>query len=225
MGGNLKNLTACVFVFGAFINFTVHAQEGAEPPPASRQVESELPLDVPEGAGQEADRAGTLRDAERSSLLGEGTIGGNGVFAVFQVLIVLVLVALAIYGVVFVLKKGNKHTDPSNGQLKLLAAIPLGMKASAVVIAVGSKAWLAGVSETSVSLLAELSDQETVDMMLLDYARNSTAASTGKAASFLGLIQRFLPQTHNKNETGKERPIDSALLDQLRGKRDRLRGL
>jgi flagellar biogenesis protein FliO len=47
-----------------------------------------------------------------------------------------------------------------------------------VVVSVGDKAWLAGVTDEQVSLITEITDKEVVDAMLLDAANREIAAQS-----------------------------------------------
>lgn len=169
--------------------------------------------------------AAQLRDEERRQALGEAG-GASGFFAVLRILLVLVVVSLAIYGIIYFLKNGRRAAQTQNAYLKLLASIPLTAKTAAAIIAVGNKAYLAGVSESSVSLLAEIGDQELVDTMLLDHARNAAAGPAG-AASFRSLIEKFLPTrtTPAAARNAGDGMNNSAELGALRKNRERLKGL
>jgi flagellar protein FliO/FliZ len=149
--------------------------------------------------------------------------GGPGLFNALQVLLVLVLIALAIYGVVFLIRREPKRLAADDTHLKLLASIPLTPKTSAAVLSVGNKAWLAGVSESSVTLLAEIKEQEVIDTLRLEYARRAESAAN-RASSFLNFARAFLPRQKSE-EQKEEPPKESPGEDLLRKNIDRLRGL
>jgi flagellar biogenesis protein FliO len=147
----------------------------------------------------------------------------SSVFSLIQALFVLALTALAVYGVVAFLKKRPRGAVQNDRYLKLLAATPINAKTAAAVIAVGGKAWLAGVTDSSVSLLAEITDQETVDAMTLEYEQRATAGAAGRALSFAALLRQI-----TGGRQGAARKTDgggTSQADKLRSYRDRLRGL
>jgi flagellar protein FliO/FliZ len=144
--------------------------------------------------------------------------GGASVFLMLQMILILALAALAIYGVVFFLKRLARPAGPRDPHLRVLASVHLGASRFAYVISVGSRAWLVGAAENGVSLIAEIDDQEAVDAMRLDDSRKS--AETGS---------RFLDfKTMLRRLSGGNFPEDSGggpVVDNLRKRRERLRGL
>jgi flagellar biosynthetic protein FliO len=100
---------------------------------------------------------------------------GQSIFALLRVLLVLALVAAAIYGLVFFLRKRNTGQTQTDPYLKILARTPITPKAAAVIIAVGGKAWLTGITDERISLITEITDKEIIDTMLLDAAARETA--------------------------------------------------
>ena len=145
--------------------------------------------------------------------------GGASVWIVLRMVLILALAALAIYGVVFFIKRLAKPPQARDPHLKVLASVPLGGDTFAAVLSVGSRAWLVGGgSSAGLSLIAEIDESEALESMLLDDARKS--AETGPA--------RFLDFRSLLNRLGKGVPADRDLgshADSLRKQRDRLKGL
>jgi flagellar protein FliO/FliZ len=138
-------------------------------------------------------------------------------FTVLRMVLVLALAALAVYGVVFFLKRLGRPAEQRDPYLKVLASVHLGANRFAYVLSVGSRAWLVGAAESGVSLIAEISDQETVDAMRLDDSRKS--AETGsRFLDFKTMLRRLGGGGFPENSTGPG-------ADNLRKRRERLRGL
>jgi flagellar protein FliO/FliZ len=136
--------------------------------------------------------------------------------------LVLALAALAIYGVIFFLKRLARPPQSRDPHLKLLASVPLGGDTFAAVISVGTKAWLIGGSSGgSVSLISEIEEQEALESMLLDEAQKS-AETAHKIPDFRTLLYRLggVGGNRNQHESGLNIHADS-----LRKHRDRLKGL
>jgi flagellar protein FliO/FliZ len=132
-------------------------------------------------------------------------------------LLVLALAALAIYGVIFFLKRLTRPMEQRDPHLKVLASHHLGSNRFVYVVSVGSRAWLVGAAESGVSLIAEIEDQETVDAMFLEDSRKN--AETGS---------RFLDfRTMLRRLSGGDFPEPSGgpSVDNVRKRRERLRGL
>jgi flagellar protein FliO/FliZ len=166
------------------------------------------------------------REAERALPLGDDVTaisdgGTASVFTLLRMLLVLAVVAVAIYGVVVFMKRVSRPPQQRNPHLKVLARAPLGAGAVAAVVAVGNKAWLIGAGESSVSLLSEITDQELIDTMLLDESQKSADAG-GKLADFGALLRRV----SGRNAVGGNAAFDSGLrADNARKRRERIKGL
>ncbi|MDR1470687.1 MAG: flagellar biosynthetic protein FliO [Spirochaetaceae bacterium] len=135
------------------------------------------------------------RESESVFVFGEAVpdtdlSAGPSVFALLRVILVLGLVAIAIYGLVFFLKKQSGARIRDDPYLKVLARTAVTPKAAAVVISVGDKAWLAGVTDEQVSLITEITDKEVVDAMLLDAANREIAAQS-RRLDFRALLARL----------------------------------
>jgi flagellar protein FliO/FliZ len=127
----------------------------------------------------------------------------------------LALAALAIYGVVFFIKRASRRTDAKDPFLKILASAHLGYNRYAHVVAVGSKAWLVGASEGGVGLISEIEDKDTLNALFLEDSRKSAEAPTGRFLDFKAMLRRLgMPV-----ETGV------AGADNIRKRRERLKGL
>jgi hypothetical protein len=83
---------------------------------------------------------------------------------------------------------------------------------------VGSKAWLVGAGEGGVSPIAEISDQEAVDAMLLeDASRKSAESIRGPLPDFGALLRRLAG--------GSLPDKPGASPENVRKRRERLKGL
>ena len=236
MGG--EKLKACRTVFLAvfftvtliFISIPVFAQNAdnsGSSADTSSQNDTSYQNDT--SALQEmTDQQGTAPAApisEDSIILGEtpvqSTTGSTtSIWIILRMVLVLALAALAIYGVVFFIKRAARPPQAKDPHLKILASIPLGSDSFAAIISVGTKAWLVGGGTgAGLSLITEIDDQETVETMLLDDANKNSDTGTGRILDFRALLNRF-----GSKNTGPRSEIDSHL-ESLRKQRDRLKGL
>jgi flagellar biogenesis protein FliO len=132
---------------------------------------------------------------------------------------VLIIVALAIYGFIYLYRNKNKTKNIQNDTyLKILAASPINAKSAAAVIAVGKQAWLVGLSETAVTPISEITDQQIINAMLVDY---SAQAVQSGPVNFFTILQNLVPPSlREKSPFAKD---DTA--EKLRKNRDRLRDM
>jgi len=165
---------------------------------------------------------------ETAIILGETTpaspVGdsGSSVFVMLRMILVLALAALAIYGVVFFIKRLTKPRQIRDPHLKILARIPLSNDTYAAVLSVGAKAWLVGGGSGGVNLISEIDEIESLETMLIDDARKTAEEGAGPVLSFRALLERF-KKAPNPPGSGDDQNVSNA--DSLRKQRERLKGL
>ena len=141
----------------------------------------------------------------------------SSIFLVLQMVLVLALAALAIYGVVFFIKRITRPQERRDPNLKILARVPLGSDAFAAVLSVGPKAWLVAGGSGGVNLISEIDDIESLETMLLDDARKSVETGIRRYFNFASLLKR--------RPDMKENAPGISQAEDLRKQRERLRGL
>jgi len=147
---------------------------------------------------------------------GAATPSGTSVWGIFKVIFTLAVVAAAIYGLVFLVKRnarGGRGQDPF---LKVLASAPLGTNRGAYIVAVGSRAWLVGAAESGVNLISEIEDKDVLNEMFLEDSRRSAEAPAGPFPDFKALLQRLGMPMESGPPPGPE---------DIRKRRERLKGL
>ncbi|MDR1617733.1 MAG: flagellar biosynthetic protein FliO [Treponema sp.] len=159
--------------------------------------------------------------AERALTLDEDTpegaavpSGGPGTFSILlRIVLMLLVVAAAIYGVIWFLKRAARPPAGRDPYLKVLSTVPLGTGRFVHVVALGSQAWLVGSGEGGTRLIAELRDQNILNAMLLENSRQ--AGPGGRFGDFKSLLRRFGVE-HDNSPPGA---------DDIRRRRDRIQGL
>ncbi|MCL2810128.1 MAG: flagellar biosynthetic protein FliO [Treponema sp.] len=189
----------------------ISAQEGnlplSEEPEVQEISEESLPIEDPHRI---AEQLLTFDD----SASGTGMQSGVSAWAIIRMILVLAIVAAAIYGIVFLFKKATRQTSSNDPFLKVLANTHLGANRYAQIVAVGSKAWLVGSSEGGVNLISEIEDKEIIDAMLLEESRKAQEAPN-RFPDFLSILQRL----------GVRAPTQTPGADDIRRRRERLKGL
>ena len=173
---------------------TVFLFAGSVPLKAQNQEDLQEPLNPEAVSTAVADSA---RVDESAIILGEGPdlpavpTGGSTVFVVLRMVLVLALAALAIYGVVFFIKRIARPQEIRDPHLKVLARIPLSNDSYAAVISLGTKAWLVGGGGGSVSLISEIDDKDSLEAMLLDESDRAASYESRRIIDFRTLLSRF----------------------------------
>ena len=226
MGGEKLKLSrlaffACLFfvflyLFGGVIPLSAQATDSAENDAQSLSPiqETLTPLQSPSESLSTVD--------ESAIILGEAipVAESNDLSSfslVLQMVLVLVLAALAIYGVVFLIKRISRPQESRDPNLKILARVPLSNDTFAVVLSVGQKAWLVAGGSGGVNLISEIDDTESLETMLLEDARKSAETGIRRYFNFASLLKR---RPGVKQETP-----GSSQVEDLRKQRERLRGL
>ena len=181
-----------------------------------------LLIQIPAVSAQEEEAAAIdpYRLAEMEYTISEGSAGIEQeadaplIWPVIRMVLVLLLVAVAVYGVVFIIKRDSKPAAAVDPFLKVLASTPLGYNRYAHIVAAGSKAWLVGAGESGVNLISEIEDKDLIDAMMLEDSKKSVQ-SPGKFPDFVSLLRKFGAPAQ-KNASGA---------DEIRKRRERLRGL
>ncbi|MDR2741115.1 MAG: flagellar biosynthetic protein FliO [Treponema sp.] len=163
---------------------------------------------------------------ESAIILGEAAPGTSpspvsSGFVVFRMVLVLALVAAAVYGAVFFIRRASRPRDSRNPHLKILTSAHLGSNRFVYVVNVGNQAWLVGAGEGGVSLISEITDKDALDTMLLEDSQKQAESPGGRFPDFRTLLRRF------GGGVGPDLPPDKPdfSADNVRKNRERLRGL
>jgi len=89
------------------------------------------------------------------------------VWYMIRMVLVLGLVLLALYGLYVFLKRKAKRPIQEDPFIKHLGVTQIAPGKSVHVLSLGAKAWLLGVSDTAITMLAELDDKELIDAMVV----------------------------------------------------------
>jgi flagellar protein FliO/FliZ len=142
-------------------------------------------------------------------------------------LIALIVVAAAVYGVVYFLRKIGRPAEVRESALKVLASTHLGSNRFVHVVSLGEKAWLVGASDGGVDLIAEIEDKESIDALLLDESKRAGEGGAGKI-DFFSIMRKLgaggrLAGSRGAGPSSSSNGSPSAI--GVRERRERLRGL
>jgi len=168
------------------------AQDEAPEIPAGTAPAAELPAETPaEDRIAAAERALPLGDDAAGTAV---TSSPASALSILRILLTLAVVAAAIYGLVFLVRRFARGSTSRDPFLKILASAPLGANRSVYIISVGSQAWLVGAAENGVHLISEIGDRDALDAMFLEDSRKSAdAESSGgrRFPDFRALLRRL----------------------------------
>lgn len=137
-----------------------------------------------------------------------------GLSDLIRVIIVLIAVIGVIYLLVYVLKKMSPMAESEEERISLLATRHLKRDTSLHLVEVGNQVFLIGSGTSSVNIISEITDQETLDKFRLE---QSEAPAEG-SGSFRSLFRKGL-------SLGSGRKVTDQAPDFLRAQRERLKNL
>ncbi|WP_442726050.1 FliO/MopB family protein [Treponema sp.] len=141
------------------------------PVPGTLALSSEAEKSFVIGAGGSdtlSDTSGVPNAQNRAGLPDDGGTGASTLWLFIRMILVLALVIAGIYALVFFLKKGLYPKTPDNPFLKKAVSLSLGPGKSIHAVTMPGAAWLVGVSEAGVNLIAEITDKELIDALILE---------------------------------------------------------
>lgn len=122
------------------------------------------------------------------------------VWYMIRMFLVLGLILLALYGLYVFLKRKAKRPIQEDPFIKHLGVTQIAPGKSVHVLSLGSKAWLLGVSDTAVTMLAELDDKELIDAMVV---KAQEAPPEVQTTDFRSIFLRLFPGVQKKSENPK----------------------
>ncbi len=156
----------------------------------------------------------TILDAENQEIVDRG--GALNTFSVWdfvRMLLVLTGVLGFIYLIFFLLKKAGSPKIVSDSTIKILSTQNLEAGRSLHLIEIGPQIFLIGSGESSVQLISEITDKETIDTIKLDESLRNDDNKT-----FTETFTGFFKREHiRKNQT------DSSSISFIQKQRERLR--
>lgn len=146
----------------------------------------------------------TLPEANsESSITFSDTGKKSTVWPFVKMIFMLLLVVAAVYGVMYYLKRRGTGTRSDDQFLRRVAYLSLGQgKSVEVVTLVDKGAYLLGVTEGGINLIAEVKDEELIQAMNL-YADKTT--NTSKPKNFADVLDMFMPGGPRENSAPKGR--------------------
>ena len=133
-----------------------------------------------------------------------------------RMVFVLALVLAAIYGVYRLMKRASRPKAVDDNAVRVLATTSLGPGKALHIVALDSKAYLIGATDTSISLVAEVADKDFIDRLGLEAALAPKPSKAG--ADFGEMLAGLLGG--RRRAGGKRHRGDG---DFLAGQRERLR--
>lgn len=161
-------------------------------------------------------------DTETTDTAAVQSASGSGFWAFVRMIIVLAIVIGVIYFIFRLMKKTIEPGNDNDPFLRKVAGISVGPGKSVQVVTLIDKAYLVGVSENSINLIAEIDDKELINAMNL---HSDKTTNQFKAKSFAEVLDMFMPKKPSsaaETESNSGSVFDSStqdLIDSLKKKK------
>lgn len=114
------------------------------------------------------------------------------IFLFVKMILVLAVVIAIIYAIVFLMKRGMKQPSENDPFLRNVTRLTLSPGKSVQVVTLVDHAYLVGVTDNNINLIAEITDKELIDTMNLYFDKKT---NTRRPRSFSDVLDIFLRNT------------------------------
>ena len=195
-----------------FLHFAAYSQENgvvsdiSENTPVTSAVQNSL------------DESSISLTSQNDALQQTSSVSTFKLFA--RMILVLAAVVACIYAVLWLFKRSMRTQESDDPFLRLVSSVPLGAGKSAQIITLVDRAYIVGVSESSVNLIAEVTDKELIDAMNL---YSDEHKNVKKPRSFADILDIFMPGGP-RDKGGVFGSSQNKLADMLERQRERIKG-
>lgn len=195
-----------------FLHFAAYSQENgvvsdiSENTPVTSAVQNSL------------DESSISLTSQNDALQQTSSVSTFKLFA--RMILVLAAVVACIYAVLWLFKRSMRTQESDDPFLRLVSSVPLGTGKSAQIITLVDRAYIVGVSESSVNLIAEVTDKELIDAMNL---YSDEHKNVKKPRSFADILDIFMPGGP-RDKGGVFGSSQNKLADMLERQRERIKG-
>ncbi len=177
--GNLKKYILFTF-FVAFVNVFVFSQTDTS---QSSSVESSV-LD------ESQILLGETNPESQITFSGdESNLEKSSVWLFVRMILVLILVIVAIYALMKFFKKKSTEVKSSDDFLRSVSSLSFGPGKSVEIVTLIDKAYVLGVTEKSINLIAEIDDKELIESLNLNHDKKSNVS---KPINFAEVLDMFV---------------------------------
>ncbi len=165
----------------------------------------------------------SLGDAAAPARAANNAAGTTTLSYFLRMVVVLALVLAAIYGVYRLMKRLSRPKATDDKTVRVLASTSLGPGKALHVIGLGSKAYLIGATDASISLVAEVDDKDFIDALALEAAMAPQSTLPDAGRDFSRLISGLMGGLRGRGGAARKSGAKPSDGDFLAGQRERLR--
>ena len=119
----------------------------------------------------------------------ESNLEKSSVWLFVRMILVLILVIVAIYALMKFFKKKSTEVKSSDDFLRSVSSLSFGPGKSVEIVTLIGKAYVLGVTEKSINLIAEIDDKELIESLNLNHDKKSNVT---KPINFAEVLDMFV---------------------------------
>ena len=109
---------------------------------------------------------------------------------IIKMIIALVLVVAALYGLMWFFKKKNNPAQSDDDFLRRVSTLNLAPGKSVEIVTLVDRGFILGVTDSNINLIAEIEDKEMISALNLNFDKKQ---NTKKPMNFSDVLQMFMP--------------------------------
>ena len=109
---------------------------------------------------------------------------------IIKMIVVLVLVIAALYGILRFFKKRNNTVQSDDDFMRRVSTLTFAPGKSVEVVTLVDRCFMLGVTDSNINLIAEITDKEMISAMNLNFDKKQ---QTKKPMSFADVLDMFMP--------------------------------
>ncbi|WP_225969551.1 flagellar biosynthetic protein FliO [Treponema pedis] len=201
-GGKMKKSSYRKVFFTLFIisSFFLFAEGEDKEAVAGKKLPAEESILLDTKKTEEQTSIAALNNTENNSNSAADNRISTPITGLLQLLAALTIVCILAYVVIKFLKKSTRVFGTDDPYLKNVSSINIAQGKSIHVITLGEKAYIIGVSDSSINKIGEVEDKNLVDAMNLEADKKSV---TGKK-DFSSVFALFWPQKQAEKKASSE---------------------
>ncbi len=184
----LKFIFLILFVLS--FNNTLFSQETDQQDSATTQVNSAFENNTNYFA--ESSSQGETENAASTTYKAPSTAG-----MIIKMVVVLALVVAALYGILRFFKKRNSNTQSDDDFMRRVSSLSFAPGKSVEIVTLVDRAFMLGVTESSINLITEITDKEMISAMNLNFDKKK---NTKKPMNFSDVLDMFMPNGPRGNQ-------------------------
>ena len=117
---------------------------------------------------------------------------------IIKMIVALVLVIAALYGIMLFFKKKNNPTQSDDDFMRRVSSLNFAPGKSIEVVTLVDRCFMLGVTDSNINLIAEITDKEMISALNLNFDKKQ---NTKKPMNFSDVLEIFMPNGPRNRQT------------------------